>query len=287
MCMKMLRRIYRYCKNIVKFMKSGGFKTGGVTFLNFSPTIEQDAFKGKVVLVTGGSCGIGYATVKKLVKSGANVIITGRREDRLRVVSEELGTKYFVHDIADIEVENYNRIWEIYGRVDILVNNAGISPECHFENCDRKVFDCIMETNFRGHYFLTEHFVKSCIQDKRKGTVVNVASNSGVVGLTEPYSISKHAIVALTEGIAKQYSQKGIRCNAVAPDVTISEITEWSRSFKPDGNLYCKEVKRNRVFCAEEIAEVICFLASDRAICVNGQVIHCDNAGSLSENTLG
>lgn len=280
----------QYLKNIYKYWRNKGFRQGGVIYVNVTQVLEEELLKDKNILITGGSTGIGFAIAERCVKLGANVVITGRNEEKLKKAVHLLGErcKYCVHDIANLNKAGYLSIEHCFdGNLDCIVNNAGISPATCFGNCVKETYDDIMNVNLRGHYFLTEYFVNQWMKHSIGGNIVMVASNSGVVGLTEPYALSKKAIISLTEGIAKKYGKKGIRCNAVAPDVTISEITGWSSRFSPNENLSDPGVKRGRVFRAEEIAEVVVFLLSNRAVCVNGQTIHCDNAGSLPENTIG
>lgn len=282
--------ITTYMKNIYRYWRRGGFRQDGVIYVRVEQVSSHELLQNKNILITGGGTGIGYAIAKRCVALGANVLITGRREETLKSACDTLGDhcKFLVHDIAELDRDGYKKIEECFdGEIDGIVNNAGISPEAHFGNCDVAVYNKIMDTNLRGHFFLSEYFVNSWLKQKVSGNIVMIASNSGVVGLTEPYAISKKGIISLTEGIAKKYGNSGIRCNAVAPDVTISEITEWSSQFQPEGNLSCPGVKRGRVFRAEEIAEVAVFLLSDMAQCVNGQTICCDNAGSLPQNTIG
>lgn len=283
-------KIISYMKNVYKYFKAGGFKQNGVIYMQLTQLSKNELLNKKNILITGGSSGIGFAIAKACINAGANVVITGRNKKKLENACNKLGNKAqgCVHDISDIKVKKYHEMIELAGgRIDAIVNNAGISPEVHFGNCDQDGYDKIMDTNLKGHFFITEFFVNYWIQNKMEGNIVMVASNSGVVGLTDPYALSKKAIVSLTEGIAKKYGCNKIRCNAVAPDVTISEITEWSKSFDPNGNLACDSVKRGRVFLPDEIAEVVLFLIGNESVCVNGQVIHCDNAGSLPVNTLG
>lgn len=283
-------QIVQYLKNIYRYFRNRGFKQDGVIYMQLTTLPKNELLKNKTILITGGSSGIGLSIAKVCVNAGAKIIITGRNEDKLKVACSILGnnTKYYIHDISVIDNNQYNEILNLAdGKMDAIVNNAGISPNAHFGDCSLKNYDNIMNTNLKGHFFLTEFFVNYWIKNNMSGNIVMVASNSGVVGLTEPYALSKRGIVSLTEGIAKKYGCRKIRCNAVAPDVTISEITEWSKSFDPKGNLACRSVNKGRVFLPDEIAEVVLFLLSNRSICINGQTIHCDNAGSLPVNTLG
>lgn len=286
----MLGTIKKYIKNIYNYMRQGGFRQGGVVYVNVDEIKDDRLLYGKHAVITGGSSGIGLAIAQRCIECGAEVFITGKNKEKLDIAVRELGdkAKAIVFDATDFRDLNYSSIFTVYDKVDILINNAGISPNGkQFPECSENLYDSVLDTNLKGMYFLSQAFVNYCIKNEIHGTILNVASNSGIVGLTSPYGLSKKGVVSLTEGIAKQYYRYGIRCNAVAPDVTISNITEWSNSFDPDGNLHDEAVKHKRAFRAEEIAEVALFLISSRSKCINGQVIACDNAGSLAENTVG
>ena len=292
--------VRRDLKNLMLYLINKEYKkSSSITTISLTQISDVKLLEGKNIVITGGSSGIGYAIAKRSLQSGANVVITGRNEQKLKKAGEKLlagidSNKLFVgtavHDISNCNSDNYKRIEDIFPekKVDILVNNAGIAHEfsdyCRFTTDD---YDNLMNINLRGQYFITQYFVEQWLKREARGNIVNIASNSGLVGGTTPYVLSKHGVVALTQGIAKDYYKNGIRCNAVAPDVTISNITSWSASFDKDGNISDNWVKRGRVFLPEEIAEVVLFLMSDRSICINGQVLACDNSGSLAENTVG
>lgn len=276
-----------YLKNFYKYMKNKGFKQGGVAYVNLTPINDKELLYGKKILVTGGSSGIGFAVAKRCIESGARVIITGRSKDRLKEAVNNLGNSadYYVSDIRNIT--EYDEFLKS-NHFDCIVNNAGISPSgADYIECDENVYNEVMDINLKSVYFLCQSYINCCLSNGVNGNIVNIASNSGLVGLTSVYGLSKKAIVSLTEGIAKKYCKCGIRCNAVAPDVTISNITDWSSRFDPNGNLADQSVASGRVFRAEEVAEVVLFLLSDRSSCVNGQTIACDNAGSLAKNSVG
>ena len=286
----MFGKIKGYMKNMYRYIHHGGFRRGGVTYVSVGMINDRELLGGRNVIVTGGSSGIGFAIAKRCIECGASVLITGRNEERLKKCTDVLGEKaaYYVCDVREVKEETYEKLLGRFRQVDCLVNNAGISPvSSAFPECKYDLYNDVLDTNLRGLYFLTQSYVRYCLKNDVRGTIVNVASNSGLVGLTSPYGLGKKAVVAFTEGIAKQYYGRGIRCNAVAPDVTLSNITGWSSKYDPEGNLYDGGVKHNRVFRAEEVAEVVLFLLSDRSVCVNGQTIACDNGGSLAENSVG
>lgn len=285
MLSQFLGNMYRLMQYIIK----KGYKTNGFSYMSLTQVHSGEILAGKRIIITGGSSGIGFAIARRCVEEGALVLITGRNEEKLQNAVEKLGGRchYLVHDIRNLEIQNYSKMLELLGGVDCLVNNAGISPQCEFLSVNETEWQNIMQTNLTGHYFITQFFADTWLKKNTSGNIVNVISNSGIVGLTSPYSVSKHGLVSITEGIAKQFYNQRIRCNGVAPDVTISEITDWSKKFDKHGNLNDPGVKHGRVFLAEEIAEVVLFLLSDASICINGQILACDNGISLSENSVG
>lgn len=237
----------------------------------------------EVVLITGGATGIGKATAKIAVDQNANVIIVGRREEKLKKACQEIGEdncRYLVCDVTDINDYNLflNQAEEIFSKkITSVVCNAGIyiqkSP-FEFANED---FDKIMGTNLKAPFFLIQQFSKYCITKGIDGTVVVTASNRALYGDYGPYGVSKAGIVNYVKGMAREYQRFGIRINAVAPGMTASEIN----NIDSQDNLYSESPKGNRVLLPEEIAEVIVFLLSRNSKCITGAIIPCDEGDSL------
>lgn len=241
-------------------------------------------FSGKNVVVTGGSSGIGYAIAKKLISSGAKVLITGRNEEKLQKASKDLGENciYLRHDISDIS-DMKNAFQEMLrllgGRVDGLVNNAGTGSRLEYPDIDEAEWDRLMSVHLKGPYFLTQLVYKQMIL-QGSGNIVMIISNAALMGYVKPYGVMKTGLGCLTQGLAIDGVTHGIRCNAVAPGNTISSI---HKNFEknPTGNLSLERVRDGRWHLAEEIAEVTCFLLSDRSICLNGQIFACDGGDTV------
>lgn len=279
-----MMKILNYIKNTLYFFRKGGFKNGGVVYIRPVFTKEEEIFSEKNVVVTGGSSGIGYAIAKKLVSSGARVLITGRDEEKLKKAVGELGENciYLRHDMSDIKgMENgfQEMLRLLGGRVDGLVNNAGTGSRLEYPNIDEEEWDRLMGVHLKGPYFLSQLAYKQMLS-QGGGSIVMTLSNAVLAGGVKPYEIMKTGLRCFVEGLAKVGAVAGIRCNAVAPGYTISSI---HKEFEKDaiGNLAKEGVRDGRWHLAEEVAEVVGFLLSDRSICLNGQIVACDSGDKV------
>lgn len=266
--------IKAYIKRGLSYVLHGvpvNYMTAEISYL-----APAERLKGKKIIITGGSRGIGYAMAKKFISEGASVLISGRDEHVLRKISEELNCLYLKQDIQSVnELENFiSDADSMLNGVDCLVNNAGVSlHEGNIRNVSIPQFDSQFNTNLKGPYFLTKYFIS--LLEKRGcklGNVLFVSSERGVFVDDLPYGLTKSAINSLVKGLAYMFIKDCIRVNAIAPGVTASEMT----GFKSDGNLYVDWNMHNRIYLPEEVAEVACFLLSDASRCISGQVIECN-----------
>lgn len=236
---------------------------------------------GKKIIVTGGGKGLGAAMATKFVSEGALVLISGRNEETLKEKAEQIGCQYLTLDVQKTDsldkfIHDADRI---LGGVDCLVNNAGISlHEPTFFDVTPDTFDAQIATNLRGGFFLTQSFTKLLLQEKRKGNVLFVSSETGETVDIRPYGFTKAAINSMVQGLACLFVKNGIRVNAVAPGITASDMTR----LKTDGNLFLECNATNRVYLPEEVAETACFLLSDASGCISGQVVVCNNGRTIN-----
>lgn len=236
---------------------------------------------GKKIIVTGGGKGLGAAMATKFVSEGALVLISGRNEETLKEKAEQIGCQYLTLDVQKTDsldkfIHDADRI---LGGVDCLVNNAGISlHEPTFFDVTPDTFDAQIATNLRGGFFLTQSFTKLLLQEKRKGNVLFVSSETGETVDIRPYGFTKAAINSMVQGLACLFVKNGIRVNAVAPGITASDMT----GLKTDGNLFLECNATNRVYLPEEVAETACFLLSDASGCISGQVVVCNNGRTIN-----
>ncbi len=252
------------------------YSTVNVSFL--APNKRLD---GKKILITGGSRGIGLYMAKKFLEEGAQVLITGRSETSLKDISEKLGCFYITFDVTDIgNIPSFiQKAHDLLGGIDILVNNAGISlHEGSIEYVTEESYDAQFDTNLKAVYFLTKEFLKQYEEGSRKGgSVLLLSSERGDYADDIPYGLIKSAINSLTRGLAKTRIKNNIRINAVAPGVTATEMTGRTRDA-----ILTDTYSTGRFYLPEEVAEVACFLLSDAASCISGQIIVCNNGYSIN-----
>lgn len=237
--------------------------------------------QGRKIVITGGGRGLGFAMAKKFVAEGADVLIAGRNEETLRQSAAELGCHYLTLDVMNVDsfegfLQHAN---EILGGADTLVNNAGISlHEPSFFDVTAESFDKQIATNFRGPFFLTQAFIRYLRDAGLPGTILFTSSETGETVDCRPYGFTKAAINSMVRGLANLFAHSGIRINAIAPGVTVSDMT----GRRPDGNIASGSSTIGRVYLPEEVAEAACFLISDAAGCIAGQVVACNNARTVN-----
>ena len=247
------------------------------------PVSQDKVMAGKRVLVTGGTSGIGRASVELLVRCGAEVAFTGRPGNQaIAEVEAKLGGA--VHGIE------YDAGRHPAG--ELLANAAevlGGSPDCLFANVgvytdgegawDADSLDRVLRVNLMATTELVNVFVARLVGDERHGTIVATGSNRGLMPDSVPYGLSKVALHSFIQGVAREHYRNGIRANVVAPGMTASNIN----GVDPDGDLAkgFATIGEGRVIRPEEIAEVVLFLLSDRSLCINGAVVPCDLGDSL------
>lgn len=239
---------------------------------------------GKVVLITGGTRGIGKATVEAFAKNHCHIILNyiHSREGAV-VLKEKLEKKYPIQIVpiqADISNESevkqmVEKAISTFGKIDILVNNAGIAIDTTFEDKTVENFQTILNINLIGT-FLVSKYVGEHMKKQKKGSMILVASTNGIDTIypeSLDYDASKAGVISLTKNLALQYAPH-IRVNAVAPGWTDTNMTQ-----DLDDHFRKSEIRKillNRFAIPEEIANVIVFLASDLASYVNGETIRID-----------
>ncbi|MGN0376286.1 MAG: SDR family NAD(P)-dependent oxidoreductase [Suilimivivens sp.] len=272
----------RIIRKIAKFILASQPET--FTKVEIAQINYGGILKDKKIIITGGGRGLGYYMAKKCIAEGAEVIISGRKEETLKKAVDELGAacKYVVYDVSEVEKcgEFLVRCSKLFGRnADCLISNAGLSlHENHFTNVTIDGFDRQFNTNFRGGYFLAKAFLEMKLKEENpSGQLLIITSETGSQCYDIPYGMTKAALDSLTCALSRRVYKKGIRVNAVAPGVTLSDMTkEYCEA--SDGNL-TRDCASGRAFIPEEVAEVACFLLSDASKCISGEIIHC-NAGN-------
>jgi NAD(P)-dependent dehydrogenase (short-subunit alcohol dehydrogenase family) len=243
--------------------------------------------KDKIVILTGASSGIGNATALKLAEEGAKVVVVARRVERLKELQEAgqglSGEIYPIpgdvlvdEDIKKVVKETLNK----YGRIDVLINNAGILDNyLSADNMEDEVWDKVIDVNLTGPMKMIREVMPHML-DQGFGNIINTASVGGLFGARGgmAYVASKHGILGMTKHIGYMFQDKGIRCNAVAPGSVKTEIGGTVKT--PNKFVLDKLMKGVQAFPvvgeAEEIANVMLFLASDESSFVNGATIVAD-----------
>jgi 3-oxoacyl-[acyl-carrier protein] reductase len=235
---------------------------------------------GQVAVVTGGTRGIGLATVRLLAEGGASMVVSGRDEDRLEAVARELeGTGAPVLTVAAdaAKREDADRLVEAtrerFGRIDVLVNNAGITRDQLLVRMKDEDWDQVLDTNLRGVFLMTRAVGKVMIRQKR-GRIINISSTAGAMGSPGQvnYSAAKAGVIGLTKAAARELAHWGILVNAVAPGLIETDMAASMPAAAREA--YLQQVPLKRIGVAREVAEVVRFLAGDGAGYITGQTIH-------------
>ena len=242
------------------------------------------SLKGKVVLITGASRGIGQAAAVGLAQAGAEIAIASRKLPDLEKVAEEIrktGRKCLPIAANVARMEEIPRlvkgVLEEFEKIDILVNNAATNPTmAQAMDIDERTWDSIMNLNLKGLFFLSQAVARE-MKEKGGGKIIHVASVSGITpDLLPIYSISKAGVIMATKVMAQQWAQYNIRVNAIAPGLTKTRFSEalWKN---PDIlKMAMSRTPMARPAEPEEMVGGILYLASDASSYVTGQIIAID-----------
>ncbi len=218
----------------------------------------EKTLDGKVVIITGGSSGVGKATGKKLGQEGAIVVLVARGEERLLKAKEELrkeGIEVHIHK-ADVSSENdvkrvVSEVLAYYKRIDILINNAGLGYTGPVEDLEVEKYDQMMNTNMKGVFLFTKHVLPSMKKDK-SGYILNIASGAGKNGIKNmaSYCASKFAVGGFSEAVALEAKPYDVRVSVLYPG---SINTDFHKNIRAD----FKEEDGRTMQQPEDIAETV------------------------------
>ncbi len=239
----------------------------------------------RIVLVSGGSRGIGRALAKGLAERGARVMISGRDAATLQQTAHEISTgphlvEFVVCDVAqpDEIVAMVDTVIKKYGRIDSLMNVAGINIRKRAEDYSVEEFDKIIDINLKGAFLVAQQVGRRLIAQRTGGTIINIDSLNSFRPLkaVQPYAMSKAAISAMTRGLAMEWGEHGIRVNAIAPGFILTDLTQklWSNPTMQawnDANCPMKRLGQ-----PEDLIGAAIFLVSDASKFLTGQVIYVD-----------
>lgn len=239
--------------------------------------------KGKVALVTGASRGIGAEIAKTLAREGAFVIVNynGSKEKADAVVAEIKAASgdavAYQCNVSDYEAcgEMVQALIAEYGRIDILVNNAGITKDGLLMKMSEADFDAVIDINLKGSFNTIRHMSRYFLKQK-DGRIINISSVSGVMGNAGQanYSASKAGIIGMTKAVARELASRGITCNAVAPGFIETEMTDAMPEKAKEAAM--AQIPLQRLGSVRDVAELVTFLASEKASYITGQVISVD-----------
>lgn len=237
---------------------------------------------GKNVVVTGGCKGIGRAITQKFLENGANVAATyytsesaaSSLKDEFKQYSNKI--KFYKMDVSDSENVSLvmTQIQEDMDGVDILINNAGIISDSFLYSMENSEWDKVVKTNLYGAFYTSKSVLLNMIM-KKSGSIINIASVSGLTGIAgqSNYCASKFGLIGLTKSLAKEVASKNIRVNAIAPGFI---DTEMIGDVRETLNISKNKYSMRRLGKPEEIANIALFLASDFSSYMTGQVLAAD-----------
>jgi len=244
--------------------------------------------EGRVALVTGASQGIGHACALALAREGASVAVAARNREKLDELVAEIAAAggksaafVVVMDVSD-EAQVKSGIKSAlgqFGKIDILVNNAGITRDQLLMRMKRADWDAVLTTNLTSAYLCIQQVIGSMLK-QRWGRIINITSVFGQMGQAGQanYAASKAGLIGLTMAMAREVASRNITCNAVAPGFIETSMTAvLSEEFKQNA---VKSIPLGRVGLPEDIANAVCFLASEEASYITGHVLNV-NGGML------
>lgn len=246
-----------------------------------------------VAIVTGGGGGIGEATAALLASRGVRVVAADVRTDMAAAAAEKIRSRGHEALAVTVDVTDetavkamVDTVVERFGRLDILVNSAGLDCAKPFLDIPADEYRRVMEVNATGTWLCCHYAIAQMLKHKR-GAIVNLTSIAGQKGGgmlgTAAYATSKGALIAMTKALGREFAKSGIRINAVAPGLTLTEFVHRQLADKPPGFLdtMIASTPMNRGAQPEEIATVIAFLASDEASFITGHVYNADGGSAI------
>lgn len=246
--------------------------------------MNEKKFSGKSAIVTGATRGIGRAIALELAKNGANVAFnyskSAEEAEKLKSEIEALDVK--VHatqcDVANTEAvgEFVKQVKEQFESIDYLVNNAGITRDQLILRMKEEDWDAVIDTNLKGAWNFSKAVLRPMMRNENGGSILNISSISGVVGMLgqSNYSASKAGMIGLTKSLAKEVASRKITVNALALGLVETEMaSEMNAEYREK---ILAQIPLGRLGTVEEAAKIACFMLSDAAKYITGQVIQAD-----------
>jgi 3-oxoacyl-[acyl-carrier protein] reductase len=236
--------------------------------------------KNQVAIVTGAAQGIGRIIAIFLARRGADIVAADINQEHLLEVAQEverleqkaMSIKMDVTSLSESE-EMVKQTLDRFGKVDILVNNAGITRDIVLLRMKEDQWDQVIQVNLKGTFNCTKTVIRSMFKQKY-GRIINISSVTGAMGSPGQanYSASKAAVIGFTKAVAREYAHCGITVNAVAPGFIKTAMTDSIP--ERDREALIAQIPAKRLGTPEDVANTVCYLASDLASYITGQVIH-------------
>ncbi len=273
-------------KNKLKKIANGMIKT--FKSKNVVPVYVQkegnNILDDKTALITGGASGIGYGIAKAFIVAGCKVVIAGRNETKLKNACSKLGNscKYVVLDVSDVysmdeKILEASKVFGENSQLDILVNSAGTHGNGHFVDVTEETFDCVMDTNLKGTFFMCQKVGNYMIKNKIKGHILNISSSSALKPAWTPYEVSKWGVCGMTRGVASALIKHGIVVNALGPGPVATEMLGRSEG----DTLYMEKSPAKRYGVTEEIGQMAVYMASDFCNLVVGDTLYISGGSGI------
>ena len=243
--------------------------------------------KKKVVLITGGSRGIGKAVAELFMKEGAQIVITSKNQKQLQQTAKEMGNSFFV--VGDVRNENdvknvITKTIKKFGRIDILVNNVGVLPKMKpLDKITEKEWNEIIDVNLNSHFRFTKYVIS--YMKKNGGSIINISSDAGLKAFenfyADAYVAAKAAIILLTKSWALEYAKNNIRVNCVCAAVVDTDMTRnlWLNT-KEKRKITAAEHPLGRIGTGEDVAKAVLYFASDDSSWTTGAILPVDGGVS-------
>ncbi len=236
---------------------------------------DRQLLEGKIAVITGGGRGIGKSIALAFAEEGADIAITARTDAQLQEVADEIRSvgRTCLTVAADISVENdiervFKHVFDEFGRIDVLVNNAGVAIDGSFIEMKMDDWDQTLNVNLRGAVLCAKAALSDMLK-RGEGTIINIASAAGLRGLpgNAAYSASKGGMIAMSQAVADEVKESGVRVNVICPGPIETEMLMQSK---------LKDVilkNKGSLLPPDDIAGAALYLASDLSGGINSQVI--------------
>lgn len=247
------------------------------------PNSSQDLHD-QIAFVTGATSGLGRRFAKVLAASGAKVIVSGRRQQKLQSLTKEIidaggECAWFTLDMTDAAAIEKVMVEapEIFGTITILVNNAGVPDAQLATKIEIDLIDRVLDTNIRGPFILAREVAKRLIRQKRPGRIINISSMAAFSydgHGAALYATTKGAMARMTEALSAEWARFNVNVNAIAPGLFKSEMTDGMLDRMGDITVH---YPRKRIGMAEQLDSTLLYLCSPASECVTGTVIKVDD----------